>query len=86
MRSGRLAEIAAPMLEHSNMDGYAFERVAPTQLAIVVWTAIWDQGESHYSPHKYEVSAYFWSGNEFQKATSQTTSALRVFCPPAAML
>ena len=73
MRSGRLAEIAAPMLEHGNMDGYAFERATPTQLAIVIWTAIWDQGEAHYSPHRYEVTSYFWSGNEFQKATSQTT-------------
>jgi len=74
MRGSRLATIAPPMLEHSNMDGYAFDDVAHDRLALVTWNAIWVGAEAHMSPHRYEVTTYSWSGNAFRKTTSQTTA------------
>jgi hypothetical protein len=74
VRSGHLVEIPAPMLEHGNMDGYAIGGLAHDQLGILTWTAIWDQGEAHYSPHSYEISLYSWAGTEFRQVGTQTTA------------
>jgi hypothetical protein len=62
-------------LSHSNMGGLDLGHVGPNgMLGMVLWDAIWEGTQSHYEPHRYEVSLWAWRNGQFSWPKHWTTT------------
>jgi len=76
----------APMdLGHSNMGGFFAGDLGGGQgSGVAVWTPIWDDGESHYAAHRYQVITYRWTDDRLTGPTVTTSDAKVEAAPDAA--
>lgn len=74
----------ASALQHSNMGGLHIGVLSNGHRpGVTIWDAIWDSG-THYSPHRYAVTFYAWSGTAFDLPRRNATS-FEVDAEPAAL-
>jgi hypothetical protein len=71
---GGISALGKLNLSHSNMGGLDLGHVGPNgMLGMVHWDAIWEGAQSHYEPHRYEVSLWAWRNGRFFRSKHWTT-------------
>jgi len=61
-----LFALAPRRLDHSNMDGFFIGDLDGGRgPGLMLWEAIWADGESHYAPHAYRLTRYRWADHGF---------------------
>ena len=59
--NGELRELTREMLTTANQGGFFFGDLGNgAGPGAAAWTFIWDEGESHYQAHQYEMKLYRW--------------------------